>query len=92
MLRGAIGTPIRRIDRANRRLALADPEPLTLAKRMTKSFTAWIGIGCPACAISMVNFIMSQAPVGQRSAQSPQCRQRSSSLTMTRRVLTGSET
>ena len=46
----------------------------------------------PACAISMVNFIMSQAPVGQRSAQSPQCRQRSSSLTITRRVLTGSET
>ena len=30
---------------------------------------------------------MSQAPVGQRSAQSPQCRQTSSSLTMTRPVL-----
>ena len=48
--------------------------------------------GCPAWAISKVNFIISQAPVGQRSAQSPQCRHRSSSLTMTRRVFTGSET
>ena len=47
---------------------------------------------CPACAISNVNFCMSHAPVGQRSAQRPQCRQRSSSLTMTRPVLTGSET
>ena len=47
---------------------------------------------CPAWAISMVNFIMSQAPVGQRSAHRPQCRQRSSSLAMTRWVLTGSET
>ena len=44
MLRGAIGTPMRRIERANKRLALADPEPLTLANRMTKSFTASIGM------------------------------------------------
>src|SRR6202789_599244 len=44
MFRGAIGAPMRRIDRANRRLARADPEPLTLAKRMTKSFTLWIGM------------------------------------------------
>jgi hypothetical protein len=44
MLCGAIGTPIRRIESANRRLALADPEPLTLARRMTKSFTASIGM------------------------------------------------
>ena len=28
-----------RMERANRRFALADPEPLTLANRMTKSFT-----------------------------------------------------
>ena len=47
MLRGAIGTPMRMIDRANSRLALAEPEPLTLAKRMTKSFTAWIGMRAP---------------------------------------------
>jgi hypothetical protein len=32
---------------------------------------------------------MSQAPVGQRSAHRPQCRQTSSSLTMTRPVLSG---
>ncbi len=38
------------------------------------------------------NFCMSQAPVGQRSAQSPQCRHRSSSLTMTRPVLSPAET
>ena len=44
---------------------------------------------CPAWAILIVNFCMSHAPVGQRSAQSPQCRQRSSSLTMMRPVLTG---
>ena len=43
MLREAIGTPIRRIDLANSRLALAEPEPFTLAKRTTKSFTAFSG-------------------------------------------------
>src|SRR3954468_15128420 len=37
------------------------------------------------------NFCMSQAPVGQRSAQRPQCRHRSSSLAMTRPVLRFSE-
>src|SRR5215203_5208097 len=42
MLRDAIGTPMRRNDRANSRLALADPEPLTLANLMTKSFVASI--------------------------------------------------
>ena len=47
---------------------------------------------CPAWAISRVNFCMSHAPVGQRSAQSPQCKQRSSSLAMIRPVFTGSET
>ena len=40
-----------------------------------------------ACVISMRYFFMSQAPVGQRSAHSPQCRHTSSSLTMTRPVL-----
>ena len=43
MLRGATGTPMRRIERAaNSSLALAEPEPLTLAKRTTKSFTLLI--------------------------------------------------
>ncbi len=37
MLRDATGTPIRRIERANSRLALAEPEPLTLANLTTKS-------------------------------------------------------
>ena len=44
MLRGATGTPMRRIERANSSLALAEPEPLTLAKRTTKSFTRLIGL------------------------------------------------
>src|ERR1700738_484105 len=42
-LRGDTGTPWRRIERANISLALAEPEPLTLAKRTTKSFTLLIG-------------------------------------------------
>src|SRR5262249_21697940 len=44
MLRGDTGTPMRRIERANSSLALAEPEPLTLAKRTTKSFTLLIGL------------------------------------------------
>src|SRR5574338_405110 len=43
-------------------------------------------------AISTRNFCMSHAPVGQRSAQSPQCRQTSSSLTITRPVLSAPDT
>ena len=46
----------------------------------------------PACAVSSRNFCMSQAPVGQRSAQRPQCRQTSSSLTMMRPVFRKGET
>ena len=38
-----------------------------------------------------MNFCMSQAPVGQRSAQKPQCSHTSSSLTMTRCVFNGAE-
>src|ERR1700729_3967248 len=44
MLRGETGTPWRRMARANNSLALAEPEPLTLAKRTTKSFTLLIGL------------------------------------------------
>ena len=44
MLRGATGMPMRRIERANSSLALAEPEPLTLANRTTKSFTLLIGL------------------------------------------------
>ena len=40
----------------------------------------------PACVMSRRNLRMSQAPVGQRSAHRPQCRQTSSSLTMMRPV------
>ena len=46
MLRGETGTPWRRIARANSSLAEAEPEPLTLAKRTTKSFTLLIALGC----------------------------------------------
>ena len=44
MLRGATGTPMRSTARANSSLALAEPEPLTLANRTTKSFTLLIGL------------------------------------------------
>ena len=44
MLRGAAGTPMRRIALANSSLALAEPEPLTLANLTTKSFTLLIGL------------------------------------------------
>ena len=44
MLRGDTGTPMRSIERANSSLALAEPEPLTLANRTTKSFTLLIGL------------------------------------------------
>ena len=37
MLRVATGMPIRNIDFANILFALAEPEPFTFAKRMTKS-------------------------------------------------------
>ena len=37
------------------------------------------------------NFCMSHAPVGQRSAHRPQCRQTSSSFTITRPVFTGAD-
>src|SRR5215813_4982686 len=111
MLRELAGIPIRRIDFANSELALAEPDPLTLANLTTKSLTLWIAgtssSGCvaigselveddqsghrlrhadPACVTSRRNLRMSQAPVGQRSAHKPQCRQTSSSLTMIRPV------
>ncbi len=42
MLRELAGIPIRRIDLANSELALAEPDPLTLANLTTKSLTLWI--------------------------------------------------
>src|SRR6185369_8835085 len=39
IFRAATGTPIRRIDLANMPLALAEPDPFTLANLTTKSFT-----------------------------------------------------
>src|SRR5258708_6163182 len=44
MLRGATGMPMRSTDRANNSFALAEPDPLTLANRTTKSFTLLIGL------------------------------------------------
>ena len=46
----------------------------------------------PAWVMSSRNFCMSQAPVGQRSAHRPQCRQTSSSLAITRPVFSAPET
>jgi hypothetical protein len=48
ILREATGTPMRKIERANNSLALADPEPLTFANLTTKSFVALIGCGMTA--------------------------------------------
>src|SRR6202011_3819706 len=42
MLRELAGIPIRRIDLANSELALAEPDPFTLANLTTKSLTLWI--------------------------------------------------
>src|SRR5258705_9396061 len=42
MLRELAGIPIRKIDLANSELALADPDPLTLANLTTKSLTLWM--------------------------------------------------
>src|SRR5437868_14438468 len=42
MLRELAGIPMRRIDFANSELALAEPDPLTLANLTTKSLTRWI--------------------------------------------------
>jgi hypothetical protein len=44
MLRLAIGTPMRRMQRANSSFALADPEPLTFANLTTKSLVAAMGL------------------------------------------------
>src|SRR5512132_1551254 len=43
MLRAATGTPIRRIERAKRPLADAEPEPLTFANLTTKSLMREMG-------------------------------------------------
>src|ERR1700736_5493193 len=112
MFRELAGMPILRIDLANSELALAEPDPLTLANLTTKSLTLWIAatarLDCnaigselvknghrlrhagPAVVMSRRNFRMSHAPVGQRSAHRPQCRQTSSSLTMMRPVFSES--
>src|SRR5688500_10844318 len=44
MLRGLTGTPMRRMALANGSLAEAEPEPLTWANLMTRSFIAAIGV------------------------------------------------
>src|SRR5215207_6761550 len=116
ILRGATGTPMRRIARAKSSLAEAEPEPLTFANLTTKSLVDVIcfipssgGFALrvvlhaarrcgvfrqpgPAYVISIRNFCMSHAPVGQRSAHRPQCRHTSSSFAMMRPVLSPAET
>src|SRR6266850_1277907 len=52
ILRAATGTPMRRIARANRPFADAEPEPLTLANLTTKSLTrASVFIGAPTALV-----------------------------------------
>ena len=72
-------------------------EVVDAAHRKESLSSAQIGIvvgqtSWAACASTYMNFCMSQAPVGQRSAHSPQCRHTSSSLAMMRPVLRTSET
>ena len=67
MLRGGTGTPIRRDGLREQEIGACRSEPLTLANRMTESFTARSAL-YPACAISSVNFIM-LAPVGSVGAE-----------------------
>src|SRR5215469_16004430 len=50
MLRDEAGMPMRSTDLANSALALADPDPLTLANLTTKSLVASIGLGMTAVA------------------------------------------
>src|SRR5436309_913838 len=45
ILRVAMGTPARRIQRANNSLADAEPEPFTLANLTTKSLVALMALG-----------------------------------------------
>src|SRR5271157_3967534 len=52
MLRELAGIPIRRIDLANSALALAEPDPLTLANLTTKSLTRVSGCGMRARPLS----------------------------------------
>jgi hypothetical protein len=58
MLRELAGMPIRRIDFANSELALAEPDPFTLANLTTKSLTLWIAgtlsFGCVAIGSELV--------------------------------------
>ena len=58
MLRELAGMPIRRTDLANSALALAEPEPLTLANLTTKSLTLVYRLrhAGPACVMSMKEF------------------------------------
>src|SRR5580658_4172218 len=48
MLRELAGMPMRSTDLANSALALAEPDPLTLANLTTKSFVTSIGFGMTA--------------------------------------------
>src|SRR5215470_6897925 len=61
MLRELAGIPIRRIDLANSELALADPDPLTLANLTTKSLTLFIWEGIRS---ELVRCVVSPAKAG----------------------------
>ena len=52
MLRELAGIPMRRTDFANSELALAEPDPLTLANLTTKSFVLWM-----LCRINASTFV-----------------------------------
>ena len=86
------GMPMRKIACISRLLALAEPVPFTVAILKAKSLmplmrlTAAGASDCRRVRNHSANFAMSHAAVGHRSAHSPQCRQMSSSFTITRFV------
>src|SRR5258705_8517692 len=82
MLRELAGIPIRRMDLANSALALAEPDPLTLANLTTKSLTLWITavsrFDCDAIGSEPVrdghSVVLYSSPPRRRGSSSPrQC-------------------
>src|SRR5215469_14127598 len=61
MLRELAGMPMRRIDLANSPLALAEPDPFTLANLTTKSLTLWIAAVAKFDCIAIGSVLMGSA-------------------------------
>src|SRR6476659_5056928 len=86
MLRGATGMPMRSTE-GEQFVGTGGTGAVDVGKPDDEIVYALDWHARSASVILIRYFCMSQAPVGQRSAHSPQCRHTSSSLTMTRPVL-----